>query len=408
MRTIFFVIFTLSIGLRFTGDTFSFLSPFFMAVFSAVAFFALGKFRLRAPFKNDKILVYSLVFFVFIFYTYISLIWTNSINYGFWKITFLSSWIIMFLVFYEFIREYFDLFILWTFITLIIILIAFYFRFGSIIDIYSNISQFYRLGSENINPISYARFFGYGIIVFLFLNTKIIKINRLLLLLVPVISFSYMILSGSKGPVISFLVAMVYYLTKMKKRKLYFLSLTAFSSIFIIFLLNQANQNLYFNSFIQERFLIDDLYESGSFNTRFQRLDVGLDAIKSNLDSGGKTEFIFGSGSGNYSYIYMGQDATSYPHNIFIEITYEYGVIGLVLFLYLIIIVPVVSFIRSRFTNNSIILFFQTTWIYFFVNSMVSGDLSQNFMLFGTSFILAILTLENQNDLLYRTNITTR
>jgi len=43
--------------------------------------------------------------------------------------------------------------------------------------------------------------------------------------------------------------------------------------------------------------------------------------------------YIIGEGTGNFGFLFYGSDVQAYPHNIFVELFYENGVIGLLLFL---------------------------------------------------------------------------
>ena len=75
----------------------------------------------------------------------------------------------------------------------------------------------------------------------------------------------------------------------------------------------------------------------------------------------------------------------SYPHNIFFEITTEYGIIAGILFLILVLQVFYLSFkklykFRKNISSLYPLLFY--SFIFFFVSTMLSGDLGDSRMFF--------------------------
>ncbi|HOE38492.1 MAG TPA: O-antigen ligase family protein [Bacteroidales bacterium] len=65
-----------------------------------------------------------------------------------------------------------------------------------------------------------------------------------------------------------------------------------------------------------------------SVDTRIDQLKFSIDLIKNN-----KFESIYGFGVGSFGILYLQKDFRAYPHNIFLEIWVELGLIGLILFL---------------------------------------------------------------------------
>lgn len=93
---------------------------------------------------------------------------------------------------------------------------------------------------------------------------------------------------------------------------------------------------------------------------------------------------IFGIGYGNYEIL----GKHGYPHNMFVEILCEMGVVGLLL-LFLIVITPTKYLIKE---NKSCVYLL----IAYFLRSMTSGGLDSNIMLF--SFIFATLCLTSSHS----------
>ncbi len=117
------------------------------------------------------------------------------------------------------------------------------------------------------------------------------------------------------------------------------------------------------------------LYEGGaSAIGRVDRYTVAIDIIKNN--------FFLGKGFGSFGLSYLGSDVREYPHNIFLELAAESGVISVITFVVLLIM----SVIKSKnfiFRSN-----YQHAWIFssllfLLLNSLVSGDLNDNRALFA-------------------------
>src|SRR5690606_25013992 len=84
--------------------------------------------------------------------------------------------------------------------------------------------------------------------------------------------------------------------------------------------------------FINQRFF----YVEDSFNSRNDRYAMVFEQLN-NYASSGFWSLVLGSGSGNFSHVFDQQDISSYPHNIFLEVIYEYGLVGLILFFFVVI-----------------------------------------------------------------------
>src|SRR5690606_23181553 len=70
----------------------------------------------------------------------------------------------------------------------------------------------------------------------------------------------------------------------------------------------------------------------GSVTSRLSLITFSLNHIA----EGSIFQLLFGNGSGDFGFAWWGRDAGIYPHNIVIEILFEYGLICCCLFLYLV------------------------------------------------------------------------
>lgn len=99
-----------------------------------------------------------------------------------------------------------------------------------------------------------------------------------------------------------------------------------------------------------------------------------------------------GNGIGSYNFVATGVDELYYPHNLFIETILETGLIGLIILLLSLKIV---------FPQKS--HFLLICFIYFFINSMFSGDISGNNYLF--TFIAICIFYRNNSRINNSNNI---
>lgn len=174
-----------------------------------------------------------------------------------------------------------------------------------------------------------------------------------------------LVYSGSRGPLVSFIVSVyiiVFPKISFKKNILLIIILCAMSYLFITFS-GRMQTDAADSSNAQRILLITRLFEN-NFN------------------------ILKGVGIGSYQLLVTGVDEVYYPHNIILETFVETGLIGLVslsgFFLYLF----------RRFRLNLIC----TICLYYFLNAQLSGDISgnNNFFILAT-ICMAILPLKNRN-----------
>ncbi len=91
--------------------------------------------------------------------------------------------------------------------------------------------------------------------------------------------------------------------------------------------------------------------------------------------------FLFGLGIGSFGILYEGVDERNYPHNVVLEIWFELGLIGLILFMMLLL----VYFKKIRLRLNFVLIF-----IYLLLNSLKSYSLIDLRIMFGMLSVLLI------------------
>lgn len=256
----------------------------------------------------------------------------------------------------------------------------------SFIGIISCITSFYTIRSEGSiihgrfsgfsNPIWFSRSLGtYIFAMILVIFTIRQKLLRILLCFSIVVLFYFMLVSGSKGPMISFILTLTIFFTLLTpnislKKKIAVLCFLG-GIIFLFFPhLDEATQ---------VRFDISD----DSYGSISSRKDLMSDAFYMFLDNP-----VFGKGPGAFGG-HSGERL--YPHNILLEIAAELGVAGLVVFI--IFLFLNYGLIKKLFhpnmgrlaRDNMFIRWSAMTFIFSFINALFSGDTATNSLLWFSS-----------------------
>lgn len=382
IERILLLLFSIGVGLRFSGGTLPFIKPIILIV-TVVLLYFFYKVSSVNSLKNERP-NYSISLILFLLYLLFSVTYTYSINYGLSKVLILTLWLVSFTTLSKLIIDNFYHFLLFTFVSLVIVLLLFYNSFGSPLEIMKNVYSFYRLQDEETNPNSYSRFLGFGVLASLFLLSYQKDKKYMVILIIPFIALalSYMFFSGSKGPLLALIFCLFFnyvILNNFSVKKLLIVSVIVFFTISLPSLISSSN----LNDFFIQRFIN---YE-GSLEGRNERYLFVINKFNENSVND-LTRLLLGNGSGNFSFAFDGADIRSYPHNIFLEVIYEYGIIGLVFLLNVVISPFVKCVVYSISFKNKILKILLVFWVYTLITSMVSSDLAGNFLLFGFSILL--------------------
>lgn len=205
------------------------------------------------------------------------------------------------------------------------------------------------------NPIWYSRNIIILMFCIVFHDKYFSKISVSSILIIP-LGLYLLAEAGSRTPLISFFVAIaILYFSgiSLNRRVLYGLSALLSGSLF-------------YYIFSETRFFDDKLY------SMIQRVDLYAESIELLRNN------FMGYGIGSFGLLSWGEDVRFYPHNIFLEVALEMGVVGFFFFSVLILI----GF-KSFYKNN---LFFYL-FLISLVNAQLSGDLVGNNYIFIFLFL---------------------
>lgn len=230
-----------------------------------------------------------------------------------------------------------------------------------------------------INPIWLARTFGVIIIAaLLIILNKLGYALKLLCTGLILLSIYWMLLTASRGAILSCLfVICLYLLSNINNKKFAIMVGIGFLVImpFVYYL-------LYYVEFL----VVDRFEELHNYEQilRFEGYLLAIDIFMDNL--------LFGTGPSGY-YKLTGR---IYPHNLFLEMISEYGILGLISYI-LLFITTAYSTFKNIFNKNIEyqLKFIYLIWWFYFLNSMFSGDIVSNRELWIVSGLICGIKLSN-------------
>ncbi|MFI8604742.1 O-antigen ligase family protein [Cellulophaga baltica] len=189
-----------------------------------------------------------------------------------------------------------------------------------------------------------------------------------------ILAFFLLLACSARGALIfTIITTFIYFLINNKIRKfkanLIFkfaaLIITCFS---IYFLFSSKIDSLLTSSISRFDSLLGG--EDGSSLERVHRLEFAITQPFEKLST-----FLIGNGMGSFGILYEQVDKRSYPHNIFVECLFEYGLIGLILF---------ISFFLVLFKNFSLKKdIFHLLFLFVFFNALKSSSITDLWLLYG-------------------------
>lgn len=407
-----FILISLFFNVKFSGD----FIPLSITILLVLAVSIISVRRFIFPFFSiHRITLGHISLGIFLLFYIFSITWTNAPNYAIRKI-YLFFPILLLALFWgnSWAMNYRRFRYIYS-IVYVVILVYFYLS-GGISKIQEQlVFGYFRLNlTEDTNAIVIGTFFGFGAINLLsFFSYRhkwnmvsiLKKVSYLVLLIIPIIfSIVMLFFTGSKGPMLALVVSFGgYYFIKEIKSKA---TIIAFLTIIVLFTITQTISNPqkivedYVSSVELQQFIINRFFndeENKSVSSRVELIDFTFNEIAQ------KNPFyiIFGSGIGDFGYAFNGKDDRNYPHNIFLEVLYEFGLIGLFVFLLQIFYVIHVNY-KYRHHEGEL-KWLLISYYFFLVRAMTTGDFSENIAL----FLMIVLIIKYENSFFRtKTNVT--
>lgn len=213
------------------------------------------------------------------------------------------------------------------------------------------------------------------------------------------LTFILLLLVGARGPLLFVLIISFCYFVfinnktlKFKLSKILFFSfiLLAFGVLGIVF--SDFFSLLLKRTFVRLIILYDTFFlDTSVYNTRSLRVEQFLASFSYIFES--FKNFLFGSGFGGFSNIMLNLESRYYPHNVCLEVWFELGFLGLLIWLLFIL-----SVIRKLFLKSTVSIFIL---IYLFLNIMKSYSIVDIRLIFAF-FSLYLLNYKKTSALKYQ------
>jgi O-antigen ligase len=316
---------------------------------------------------------------------YVGVAQSHARQYGMTKLTLTTVWMVVSACSVPLIYRKFDAFLKYSIFLGLVFVALLIMQFGHPLTYLkttlSNGSRLSNNGPDDVaslNPIWAARYLSFILLAAAFyyqyvLSEGISLFKRVICYGIFALLAIYILACASKGPIVAGGVAYLYFMYKTGKGALILKRLLVFAlvgSIGGFLLLSYVGDKG--AAYLGDRFNLKGgtTYERLAFQDKiFNQMDV--------------SSFMFGTGTGNGGYLLNGYDERAYPHNIFFELFYENGLLGILLLVFLMVRVYIISKAANRPFPVVIISFF----LFYFMNSLFSGDLSANHHLFMFYFL---------------------
>jgi len=217
------------------------------------------------------------------------------------------------------------------------------------------------------NPIWVSRHLAAGLLVFAIHNFVYRSHYTAVTILFSVLLLIVLIESGSRGPVVALIIALLLFMHNTKNifsAKIIFFGGVLVSSLLVI--------RAFSASYI--------------FDTEFFSLYHRWDAINFVFD---ESFSLVGHGLSSFGRYYFNEDIDIYPHNLLVELYFEYGLFGACVFL-----IITYAVLKTYKTSLPGVLA-----LYYYINSLFSGDVPGNAPLF-ISLIVAWVIIKHDRELL--------
>lgn len=251
-------------------------------------------------------------------------------------------------------------------------------EFGNPIDMFRTMNRFFRLhlGDEG-NPIMLARHLALAVTMIITCVAMRRKwIDAVWCIPLTVLALAYLVGTGSKGPLLALLLSGVLTAMVMLKGIVARVCMSLFLVGAIVFAVVGALEFLP-KGFVEQR-----------FTEKVENLSMrlpGYSALLRVLLESDPVALLIGHGTGDYGYFSLGHDGRYYPHNMFLEVAYENGIVG-VCVLTAAACYPLVVLIRAarlqlETTHRVLLGGLSASYMAALINAQVSGDLGANFLI---------------------------
>jgi O-antigen ligase len=385
MNEVFFILFLLSGAIKPfltyfhipTGIDFTLLSAF---ILSGLLMKNLIHHQLLI--RLDKVMLYSIVLLISFFALILfSFFYTSSQHYVYTKtlqfFTILLGFVFPFFIQSFSIQTFFKSFVIIVILLTLVFLPVFLPAYKLLMTNYTafKISPLYAIYQSYLTM-------GYLIAIALIIATLTPAFTQTRRALIFLFLFGALLTTGARGPLFAFIIiSLMYLFYKAAKMQLKKPNLRIVLMIAVVagVIGTYAVVKMDISGLLERTYnRITTIEKDTSANDRLVRAEFVLKKIDTD-------HFIFGYGFGSFGYEYTKVDERSYPHNMILEILFELGAIGILIYGLLIAVILKRLIDTREFVPWALFLFL-------FLNSLKSLSLSDSRILFGFFAILILYT----------------
>ncbi len=247
------------------------------------------------------------------------------------------------------------------------------------------------------NPILFSETFAISILIIYVTMLEDRKFNLKKMLLIAIFGW-FVLLGGSRGSIVSLMVAGCFYLFVIGKvnTKAKLLSIFIFLVLVGIYCVSlpENMRNFYFNSVSTVPTASVSTASKDTTNSINMRAVQWQEAIRNFVENP-----FLGIGMGNYNGI------SSFPHNIILEVAAEFGILGLFIFIPLCytVVLKAAIFLKNKHLSNLHILMkvLLALFVYTLMHAMFSGHIANQTKLYICMGTIACLdNLKNNSSIL--------
>ena len=331
------------------------------AIFLVIAIiFDIIRNGIKQKINKSFLLAISSILILYIWMIF-SLLYTPSPNYSYIKTFYFLTNILAFI--YPFIIKDFEMKSFVKYFILTTIFFSIFFLIN-----YSKILKSYYTGESDITGLYLVLGTLLGISLMLLATSKeIIFSKRILNSILIFIILIMIFLLGARGPLFFSLGLIILYFFTNKYKIIYKkLSVNIIRTIIFSLIISIVGFSVIYLSFknkidpyAQRTFhRIEVMVTNPKNNTENSSVKVRLDQINYSLEKifESPESFIIGQGIGSFNLLYKGEDGRGYPHNIFLEVWFELGIIGELFFLTFFAVL-LIRYPRNKIISHWLLLF---------------------------------------------------
>lgn len=343
--------------------------------------------RLRV---SSSFVAVTLLYALFLLYAAITMLWSSSSQYAAFKFIRLAVMctllVVVPTVLFPDERRMYNFFKFSIYASVLVAVVIIY---GYFSPDYARPFQLFGSASH-IRP---GRIIGYGIVVTAFYTVSARRRpRRYVYLLMLGVLLAGITVSESRGPLVAAVLSvglvlfLTYYVTRDRKDRAYQLVLASIAAVVALFVLHVSFAVTVPNLDRIIPILQGDLDPSSRHRLEFYRQAVAMWV----------QDPVFGKGLGSFAVEYFGADTQGYPHNIVLEILFELGLVGLVLFGA--VVAVALRPLAANHGDHPIAILLFCVLVYALLNASVSKDLQGNRLVFAVIGLSVTLELLPSHD----------